>query len=86
MSIEVAARKQEASEQGGTRQAVRQLAILGEYRARIERELRERCADMLSLIDRNLVPLAGSTEAKIFYYKLYLSIFHFVSSFLARKL
>lgn len=40
------------------------------YRIQIEKELREICSDILNLIDKHLVPHAGTGESKVFYYKM----------------
>ena len=44
---------------------------LPEYKGKIEKELRDRCTEILTLIDRNLLPVSSSSEAKVFYLKLY---------------
>ena len=64
-TMELQAREQQSD--------ARRLALLTDLRLRIERELRERCAELLLIVDKNLIPLAGSTEARVFYYKLYAS-------------
>ena len=44
--------------------------LIRNYRIQIEKELREICADILNLIDKHLVPHAGTGESKVFYYKM----------------
>lgn len=48
---------------------------LPEYKGKIERELRDRCTEILTLIDRNLLPVSSTSEAKVFYLKLYVVYF-----------
>lgn len=53
----------------------KKLAIIREYRAKIEKELTDLCNDVLSLIDDHLIPSVpddspNMCEAKVFYYKM----------------
>ena len=41
-----------------------------EYRQKIEEELSNICTDILQLLDTNLIPSAGSSESRVFYYKM----------------
>ena len=41
-----------------------------EYREKIEKELREICGDVLSLLDKYLIPKASNAESKVFYLKM----------------
>lgn len=41
-----------------------------EYRQQIEKELNEVCNDVLSLLDKHLVPKASNAESKVFYLKM----------------
>ncbi|KHN77343.1 14-3-3-like protein 2 [Toxocara canis] len=41
-----------------------------EYRQQVEKELSDICHDILDLIDKFLVPKAGSPESKVFYLKM----------------
>lgn len=41
-----------------------------EYRKKVEKELDDICKDILSLIDKSLLPSASSGESKVFYYKM----------------
>lgn len=41
-----------------------------EYREKIEKELREICSDVLSLLDKYLIPKASNAESKVFYLKM----------------
>lgn len=41
-----------------------------EYREKVEKELKEICHDVLSLLDKHLIPKAGAAESKVFYLKM----------------
>lgn len=47
-----------------------QVALISEYRAKIESELSKICHDILSVLDTYLIPSAQSGESKVFYYKM----------------
>lgn len=40
------------------------------YRTKIEKELENICADVLDILKSNLIPKAGTSESKVFYYKM----------------
>eukprot|EP00695_Tsukubamonas_globosa_P000404 TRINITY_DN129_c0_g1_i4.p1 TRINITY_DN129_c0_g1~~TRINITY_DN129_c0_g1_i4.p1 ORF type:complete len:297 (-),score=168.52 TRINITY_DN129_c0_g1_i4:223-1002(-) len=40
------------------------------YRNKVEKELADICNDILSILDRHLIPSATSGESKVFYYKM----------------
>ncbi|KAG9389721.1 hypothetical protein J8273_8395 [Carpediemonas membranifera] len=44
--------------------------IIREYRRKIEGELNDICTDLLTLLDKNLLPSSTTGEAKVFYYKM----------------
>ncbi|XP_059670572.1 14-3-3-like protein [Cornus florida] len=46
------------------------VAIIKEYRSKIELELSKICEGILSLLDGHLVPSASSAESKVFYLKM----------------
>lgn len=46
------------------------VALIKEYRRKIEKELTDACNDILRLLDEYLIPAATSGEFKVFYYKL----------------
>src|SRR5215471_6372787 len=48
-----------------------QVALIKEYRNKIEQELAKICDDILGVLDGSLIPAAGSGESKVFYYKMY---------------
>jgi len=45
-------------------------AMAKEYRETVEKELKEICQDVLSLLDKHLIPKAGNPESKVFYLKM----------------
>lgn len=47
------------------------------YRRKVEEELSNICTDILSIIDKHLIPSSSSGEATVFYYKMYVLLFHF---------
>jgi len=59
------------------------LAIIAikSYRVQIEKELKEICADILSLLDKHLIPHASSGESKVFYYKMKGDYFRYLAEF-----
>lgn len=40
------------------------------YRTKIETELKNICQDILSVLDKNLIPSSSTGESKVFYYKM----------------
>lgn len=46
------------------------LEMIREYRRQVERELRDICSDILTVLDKHLIPSASSGESKVFYYKM----------------
>jgi 14-3-3 protein epsilon len=46
------------------------VAKIKEYRAKIEAELSSICNDILTILDKHLVPSATTGESKVFYYKM----------------
>jgi len=47
------------------------VAIIREYRQKIESELEKVCQDVLDVLDHALIPKAESGESKVFYHKMY---------------
>ncbi|KAH3762867.1 14-3-3 protein [Pelomyxa schiedti] len=41
-----------------------------DYRSKVEAELTRICKDILTVLDTHLIPSAGSSESKVFYYKM----------------
>jgi 14-3-3 protein epsilon len=46
------------------------VARIKEYRAKVEKELRDICHDILKVLDEHLVPSATTGESKVFYHKM----------------
>eukprot|EP00904_Undaria_pinnatifida_P002717 jgi/Undpi1/12446/HiC_scaffold_5.g02117.m1 len=46
------------------------LKLIGEYKAKIEKELETICGDILAIIDENLLPNSQTNEPKVFYHKM----------------
>ena len=46
------------------------VALVKDYRSKVENELSDICASILSLLDSNLVPSAATSESKVFYLKM----------------
>ncbi|KAL2124655.1 hypothetical protein VTJ04DRAFT_1020 [Mycothermus thermophilus] len=47
-----------------------QVALIKEYRQKIESELAKICDDILGVLDKHLIPAAKSGESKVFYHKM----------------
>ncbi|KAL2172066.1 hypothetical protein VTG60DRAFT_436 [Thermothelomyces hinnuleus] len=47
-----------------------QVALIKEYRQRIESELAKICEDILGVLDKHLIPSAKTGESKVFYHKM----------------
>jgi len=54
-----------------------------EYRAKVEKELGEICDDILSVLDKNLIPASQSGESKVFFYKMKGDYFRYKAEFLS---
>jgi len=48
-----------------------QVTLIKEYRQKIEGELAKICEDILSVLDKHLIPSAKTGESKVFYHKMY---------------
>ncbi|GMH17392.1 hypothetical protein Nepgr_019233 [Nepenthes gracilis] len=46
------------------------VALVRNYRGKVESELSEVCASILKLLDANLIPSASASESKVFYLKM----------------
>lgn len=53
------------------------VAIISQYRQKIEAELERVCQDVLDVLDQSLIPKAESGESKVFYHKMYVFFFSF---------
>jgi 14-3-3 protein epsilon len=51
-----------------------QVALIKEYRQKIEGELAKICQDILDVLDQHLIKSAQSGESKVFYHKMYVSV------------
>lgn len=60
--------KEESNSSGGDNS--KKLAMIKEYRKKIEEELNATCHDVLGVIQDNLIPQAVSGESKVFYQKM----------------
>lgn len=47
-----------------------QVTLIKEYRQKIEGELAKICEDILSVLDKHLIPSAKTGESKVFYHKM----------------
>jgi len=47
-----------------------QVALIKDYRRKIEEELAKICEDILEVLDKHLIPSAQSGESKVFYHKM----------------
>ena len=52
-----------------------------EYRAKVEKELRDISNDVLSVIDKHLIPSASTGESKVFYYKMKGDYYRYLAEF-----
>jgi len=48
------------------------LAVLRQYRHKVENEMLAICKDISDVLDRYLLPVANNSEARVFYQKMYL--------------
>lgn len=44
--------------------------MIKNYRGQVEKELNDICSDILSVLDKHLIPSASTGESKVFYYKM----------------
>jgi 14-3-3 protein epsilon len=47
-----------------------QVAIIKDYRQKVETELKDVCTDILKVLDESLIPKSQAGESKVFYYKM----------------
>jgi len=57
------------------------MAIIRDYKAKIEQELVNICNDILGIIEESLIPNSTSEEAKVFYYKMKGDYHRYLSEF-----
>merc|ERR1712223_1269273 len=46
------------------------LKMIKTYRTQVEQELKDICNDILSVLDKHLIPCSDTGESKVFYYKM----------------
>lgn len=46
------------------------LEMIRQYRGQVEKELRDICSDILTVLDKHLIPAASTGESRVFYYKM----------------
>ncbi|CBI27277.3 unnamed protein product, partial [Vitis vinifera] len=51
------------------------------YRQKVEEELSKICGDILTIIDKHLIPSSGSGEATVFYYKMKGDYYRYLAEF-----
>ncbi|CAN4122084.1 unnamed protein product [Withania somnifera] len=51
------------------------------YRQKVEEELSKICSDILEIIDKHLIPSAGTGEATVFYYKMKGDYYRYLAEF-----
>ncbi|XP_074643844.1 14-3-3 protein epsilon-like isoform X2 [Tubulanus polymorphus] len=56
-------------------------AKIAEYKAVVEKELEEKCNDIISVIDDHLEPAANNAEAKVFYNKMKGDYYRYLAEF-----
>jgi len=57
------------------------VARIKEYRAKVEKELRDICADILKVLEEHLIPSATTWESKVFYHKMKGDYFRYLAEF-----
>ena len=57
------------------------LTLIREYKNRIEGELTTFCNDVISLLDKNLIPTTSNPEGKVFFLKMKGDYFRYVSEY-----
>lgn len=57
------------------------LQLTREYRTKVEKELHDISNDILTVLDKHLIPAAGSGESKVFYYKMKGDYYRYLAEF-----
>jgi len=57
------------------------LEMTKQYRTQVEKELKDICHDILTLLDKHLIPSAGTGESKVFYYKMKGDYYRYLAEF-----
>ncbi|EPX72126.1 14-3-3 family protein Rad24 [Schizosaccharomyces octosporus yFS286] len=58
-----------------------QVELIKEYRHKIEQELDTICQDILTVLEKHLIPNAASAESKVFYYKMKGDYYRYLAEF-----
>ena len=61
----------------------KQVALIKEYRTKLEGELAKICEDILDILSNHLIPAAKSGESKVFYYKMKGDYYRYLAEFAA---
>lgn len=67
-------------ESKGNAESVKRISA---YRGRIEKELREICSDVLTILDKHLIPSSSSAESRVFYQKMKGDYHRYMGEFLS---
>lgn len=57
------------------------LKDIRDYRAKVEQELNDICQDILSVLEKYLIPAASTGESKVFYYKMKGDYYRYLAEF-----
>ncbi|XP_047318022.1 14-3-3-like protein GF14 kappa [Impatiens glandulifera] len=57
------------------------VSLVKDYRSKVESELSNVCGGILNLLDSNLIPLAKSSESKVFYLKMKGDYYRYLAEF-----
>merc|ERR1711899_640513 len=60
----------EQKEENKTPENETKFKMIVTYRQQVEKELQEICGDILSVLDKHLIPCSDTGESKVFYYKM----------------
>ena len=61
----------EIEEKEGKHRSETKLGLLKDIRDTLEKEMSDICKDVITLLERNLLPSASSDEARVFFQKMY---------------
>ena len=51
------------------------VTLISDYTKKVEKELSDICTEVIKLLKDNLIPKAEGAEAKVFYHKMYFSLY-----------
>ncbi|KAL0363856.1 UNVERIFIED_CONTAM: 14-3-3-like protein GF14 iota [Sesamum angustifolium] len=75
------AEQAERYDEGGVQGNESNVKLIKDYRQKVEDELSKICYDILSVIDKHLIPSSGSGEATVFYYKMKGDYYRYLAEF-----